>query len=334
MVKDYNPLFSVIIPAYNADKFLDHAIQSILKQSFINWELVIVENGSCDHTCSVAQSYLNDHRVHLFHSEKGVSKARNYGIQHSKGQYILFLDADDELCQNTLESFANLLNSDSDYYRGKYFGSKKYSNRIESFEHEDIIPFISFSLNDPTTKCTIACSLFKRSLLERTNILFDEDIKYAEDSLFLIRYLLKCDTITIIDLPVYKYNYSENSTVRNNSKPVFEEYKKSYMKMKEILSVHNDKLTEQISSYILNQVLIVFVNNIFCDGKQFRIQKKEALDILNDQSVKEACEKVCFDYCDTKRKAIFILMRNHFITLIGCMCKIKAYMNGRKKTVL
>lgn len=334
MVKDYNPLFSVIIPAYNAEKFLDQTIQSVVNQSFINWELIVVENGSCDHTCSIVQSYLHDYRIHLYHSEKGVSKARNYGIQQSKGQYLLFLDADDELCRNTLESFADLLNDESDFYRGKYFENRKYSNRIESFKQEDIISFISFSLNDPTTKCTIACSLFKKSILGRANILFDEDIKYAEDSIFLIRYLLNCDTITIIDLPVYKYNYSENSTVRNNSGPVFEEYKKSYVKMKEILSVHNDKLIEQIPSYILNQVLIVFVNNIFNDGKKFKIQKKEALDILNDQSVKDACDKVNFVYCDTKRKVIFILMKQHFITLIGLICKMKAYMNVRKKPIL
>lgn len=74
------PKFSVIIPAYNAEKFIHIAIQSVQEQTINEWELIIVENGSTDNTTAVCEKFLNDKRIKLLHSEKGVSSARNKGI--------------------------------------------------------------------------------------------------------------------------------------------------------------------------------------------------------------------------------------------------------------
>ncbi len=96
-----NPLVSVIIPAYNAGKYIESAVESVLRQSYTNIELIVVNDGSTDNTLDVL-SHFSDIKI-LSTSNKGVSHARNVGIDTSKGEYISFLDADDELEINAIE---------------------------------------------------------------------------------------------------------------------------------------------------------------------------------------------------------------------------------------
>ena len=91
------PLISIIIPAYNAEKFLEQAVNSVKQQAYKNWEILIIENGSSDKTTNLSEKLVQKDKIALFHSEKGVSQARNMGIKKASGEWILFLDADDKL---------------------------------------------------------------------------------------------------------------------------------------------------------------------------------------------------------------------------------------------
>lgn len=100
---------SVIIPAYNAIKYIGRAIESIQIQSGLSWELIVVENGSTDDTYNKCLSYAHkDNRVKVIQSEKGVSNARNKGLDSAVGQWICFLDADDYLYPDTFKSIADI----------------------------------------------------------------------------------------------------------------------------------------------------------------------------------------------------------------------------------
>lgn len=102
-------MFSVIIPAYNAEKFIHISIESVLNQSCKDFELIIVDDGSTDHTKEVVEKY-NDVRIVYFYQENGgVSAARNKGILESNGQYVCFLDSDDEWKENHLETLSYLI---------------------------------------------------------------------------------------------------------------------------------------------------------------------------------------------------------------------------------
>lgn len=106
------PLISVIIPTFNRANLLNKAIQSVLNQNFENWELIIVDDGSEDHTKKLVKSYLSDKRIsYYFQKNKGVSAARNYGATNSKGEWLVFLDSDDELEEVALFSFANAISA-------------------------------------------------------------------------------------------------------------------------------------------------------------------------------------------------------------------------------
>jgi glycosyltransferase involved in cell wall biosynthesis len=89
-------LTSVVIPAYNAAQYIDETIQSVINQDYLNWELIIINDGSKDNTLSVLEKYVSDSRISIYtQTNAGVSAARNHGTQKAKGKYISFLDADD-----------------------------------------------------------------------------------------------------------------------------------------------------------------------------------------------------------------------------------------------
>lgn len=105
-----NSLVSVIMPLYNAEKYVGEAIESVINQTYTNWELIIVNDGSTDNSLEVALKYQSE-SVKVFTQEnKGASAARNYGLKEAKGEYIQFLDADDVISSNKLEEQLMVLN--------------------------------------------------------------------------------------------------------------------------------------------------------------------------------------------------------------------------------
>ncbi|WP_316832729.1 glycosyltransferase family A protein [Pedobacter aquatilis] len=104
-------LVSIIMPAYNAEKFIKEAIESVVLQTYKNWELIIVDDGSTDSTAAIIKEFTNiNHRIHYYYQENGKQgKARNLGIKNSHGELIAFLDADDIWVANKLEIQLNLL---------------------------------------------------------------------------------------------------------------------------------------------------------------------------------------------------------------------------------
>ena len=128
------PKFSIIIPAYNAEKFIHLAVKSVQKQSVDDWELIIVENGSKDDTTAVCEKFLNDRRVSLLHSKKGVSAARNIGIEAARGTWLVFLDADDQLLENALQKYLEI---DNEYSPDLIIG--EYENNGIKYNSEKIL---------------------------------------------------------------------------------------------------------------------------------------------------------------------------------------------------
>ena len=111
-----NELISVIMPAYNVEEYIEKSIDSVLQQTYTNWELIIINDGSMDNTKKIVENYLHiDMRIiYLEQENKGVSVARNKGIDSAKGKYIAFLDADDLWTKDALEKLYDLMKSDSD----------------------------------------------------------------------------------------------------------------------------------------------------------------------------------------------------------------------------
>lgn len=213
-----NPLISIIIPVYNVEPYVSRCLNSIIRQSYANFEAIIVDDGSPDKSGQICDTFAqSDKRFHVFHQENaGVGAARNTGLSHVNGDWVMFVDPDDELFDDSLESFVKRIRPETEMLMGGFVCCDKDGvityQRKESFckqiTREKAIslmykPEVFFAL------CLICIKLFKTDILRRANLRFDTTIKMNEDTLFSVQYLCSCQQGNICDFfsvpPIYKY---------------------------------------------------------------------------------------------------------------------------------
>lgn len=200
----FSPLVSVIIPTYNRATTLEDAIESALNQTFRNFELLIVDDGSTDHTTQLVEKYHSTAK-YLLQTNKGVAAARNTGIQNSQGKLICFLDSDDRWAKNKLELQVELMTSnprikicytDETWIRGGVrVNQKKYHQKYSGWIYQRCLPL-----------CIISCSsaMIHRDVFDRVG-LFDESMIVCEDYDLWLR-ISRRFPISLIPIPlIIKY---------------------------------------------------------------------------------------------------------------------------------
>lgn len=207
-------LFSIIMPVYNRESCVHLAIESILKQSYDSFELILVDDGSIDNTGVVCRNYsLKDKRIKYYKKENGgVSTARNYGLKHINGDYILFLDSDDSLSFNclsilkskicTLETIPQLVvfgtQCSNTQWKATENAESELLNKQMIFDkylptHINIYPQNKyFILNYIWNKC------YNATFIKNNNLKFDDNRRTWEDGLFVIECLEKADNMLLI----------------------------------------------------------------------------------------------------------------------------------------
>lgn len=190
-------MISVIIPAYNAAKTIVCCVESLLSQTYQDWELIIMDDGSTDNTLDVCQSF-QDKRIQVYHKPNGgVSSARNYGMTYAKGEYIAFVDADDYLEPMYLEH----LYQGSEYdlsITGFCYGNEPEKSKLslKLTDKSSIANSLSDLINADQL-CYPWGRLFKRSIIEQNHIRFDKKMRFAEDNVFNWEYLCHIDSLRI-----------------------------------------------------------------------------------------------------------------------------------------
>ena len=216
------PLISIIIPAYNAEKSLSRTIDSLLSQeSFTDFEIIIINDGSTDNTLFLADSYaVKDSRISVNTVQNGgPAKARNVGISTAKGEYIMFVDSDDMLASNALKEMSEIIaRTQMDMLTFGFYVSDEKCNVLSTYSFPDaeynlfeegdvfgkILPelYRSNLLNQAWNK------VYKLEMLRRGNVVF-ADYKYGEDRLFVFDALRASNKFSVIEKCFYYY-ISEN----------------------------------------------------------------------------------------------------------------------------
>lgn len=204
-------VISIIIPTFNRALLITESIESILAQTYIHYEIIIVDDGSTDTTEQIVRNF-NDTRIKYFKkNHSGVSATRNYGVEKSSGDLICFLDSDDILLKNHFEVLINNISQHEGeelIYRTKYKSvpEDNFSEMI-SFkpEEENRILFALRNLTAIHTYCFPACIV--------KTIKFDERFHYFEDTSFIVRALFRCELKQINQTTVVYRNHALNSTV-------------------------------------------------------------------------------------------------------------------------
>lgn len=224
------PRISIIIPAYNASGFLPRLLHSILRQDYQDYEVIIINDGSSDETLRIASDFENKHnKIHVLNkSNGGVSSARNCGIEKARGEWIYFCDADDELADGALKVFSDLTGDTVGMIEGEYivyesatqekhqpFSKKKAGS--ESLSPGEMIREL-FHPADGRYHGYLWTKLFRGDTIRLNNLRFNEEIKYNEDRLFIMQYLvesLKDKEIIRTWIPVYHYYVNPDSAMNS-----------------------------------------------------------------------------------------------------------------------
>jgi len=187
---DSPPLFSIIIPTYNRANLLKKAVQSVLDQTFRDWELIIVDDGSADNTADIAQAFSDSRIRYIFQEHQERSTARSLGISHASGHYVCFMDDDDYILEQHLQVFFDALSKDGFpakiYRNGFYFekGNKRTEGPVYDPElHPNPVYFAAFNFCGAWSLC-----IPKVCLLEDR---FPEQFPHWQDTHLIIRLFAK-----------------------------------------------------------------------------------------------------------------------------------------------
>ena len=203
-----NPKISVIVPIYNAEKYLQRCINSILAQTFTDFELLLIDDGSKDKSNKICDEYAKkDKRIRVYHKENGgVSSARNMGLDNAKGKLITFCDSDDWVLNDWLSSFVYGTETDADLIVSNFTYIKSNDNfKSTSSNYSDVKDRLS-ELDSKYTLGFLWCKCFKKEIINHYKIRFNTSYKICEDLEFILSYLLHIDHIDFIENASYCYN--------------------------------------------------------------------------------------------------------------------------------
>ena len=270
------PFFSIIIPLFNKENFIENTLKSVLNQSFIDFELLIVNDGSTDHSEKKVLE-LQDPRIHYFYQENGgVSAARNFGIAKAQSNYITFIDADDYWYPNFLqEMFENIR---------RFPELKVFSAAIEVETSKKVIPssysivkkadceivnYFDASLKE-TVICT-SCAIFHKTVFEKTG-LFDIQLKSGEDTDLWIRIGLNYPILFSWKI-LARYVYDATSLTKNHKTTTKTLNFSKYTSL--------EKTNPSLKKFLdLNRFSLAIKSKIIGDKKGFLVFYKE-IDLKN-----------------------------------------------------
>lgn len=295
---------SVIIPTYNCEKFLDASIGSLLKQTFTDFEIIVVDNKSEDNTVKKVKEFMEkDSRISIIELDENLKQgiARNIGVENAQGEYIMFVDGDDKVAPEFIEKMYDKITQDGadmticrwapfDNKTGKINYKHGYANfhrlpekyLTESFTWRDIKEEVYSQSNVPWDK------IYKKSFL------IDKDVKFPggmffEDNVFSYDAIMKADKITVIDECLIYYRVNRRQAVTARRDETFFDYLKIFKCMKENLIKQG--LYEEMKYNFINYK----VHSLFWWWKKIEIRlkkpffemiKKDYIDMYNTELAK------------------------------------------------
>lgn len=322
-----NKLISIIMPVYNAEKYLNRSIESIMNQTYNNIEIILVNDGSTDNSLEICTNYQEkDNRIKLINQEnKGVSFARNKGIDEATGDYIMFIDSDDYIEKNMIEDMTSkIADNDVDLVisgikmnyikNGQVIKKEKYQLKDKMYTIGEMLNDILIDI-DLICICGPCCKLYKTEILKNNKIKFTNEFTMGEDTWYNLDYIDAC-TGKVVTMSNIYYNY-----MRENPNSLFTKYYDDYIKITE--KVYNKFLnllerksnSETVDRYEKNYIFnLVYANSI--NFKYDTTHKKKIEDLeysLKNKVVVNGIKKIKTDGIKEKIFAFLIKHKCKYI---------------------
>lgn len=292
--------YSIIVPVYNVEKVLSRCIESILNQTITNFELILVDDGSTDGSGRICDKYKGrDGRIKVVHNKNGgVSKARNQGLNIACGKYVVFVDSDDYVDENYLESFGVddtelvITGIKSHDVSGKI--QKELTEKYEVFNmnsQEKIIDFFKkwYSIQ-------VYAKRFCNANIRKMKLQFNENFKYGEDSIFVAQYVKNINRVSVMNMATYHFcEYTAPSLSKLEKNEWIVQYT---MLQQEIYNIFQD--CDEVKNFLIDKFWWIIEKEIsrICNQQiSLKDRKQELYKVINNSF---------FQFCLKENKKIKI----------------------------
>lgn len=284
---------SIICPVYNCERYIEKCIQSVLKQAYKNWELIIIDDGSKDASGQIGDKYADQSQnIKVVHQQnQGISKARNVGMKLALGEYIFFLDADDYLEEGFLQDFVDV-DDKYDYVAAGYIqenllNGQKEEKLIQQKELSKKELKNEYISEDKTLPLTFVWGKrYKRQIINKNKIRFEEDVLLGEDIRFNLQYL-QCSKVMLgIDKARIVHTFDGKSAVTKYYKERLDNIKDECQRLEDFLEI-GDRIYN--IRYYYMQAVIAHYEKHYEAGDISKKEKKERLkQTYRDEYFREA----------------------------------------------
>lgn len=319
---------SVIMPCYNSEDTVNYTLESLEKQTYKDFELIVVDDGSTDNTYQLLEEWKQSGKIQMIittQKNSGVSSARNKGIELSNSEFITFIDSDDQYSPDFLELLVDhIQNDDVDMVCSRFIRSRAYKE-FENNQKKDYCEKITRKefaekviFNKRLSRINFCCCLYKKEIIDKYLLQFPLDISYGEDNSFLCKYACHCGYINVLDLDLYLYKINPASVTN----------KISYKKVESILA-HQEYINYwKENGYPIEKSEVIISRVIWAIAKDFALQNMNLYKkFISEYDVKNAMKIIFKESKETIVKVTsFSFLVNKYLF---CICvKIGAKMKN------
>ncbi|NLC26108.1 MAG: glycosyltransferase [Fastidiosipila sp.] len=331
---------SIIVPIYNEENTLERCLNSLHKQTFSDYEVLLINDGSTDSSLEICEKYEKlDERFKIFSRENaGPSAARNLGIDRASGEFIYFVDADDHIEHTAIEKMydeAKYWKADvtiCGFYRitDKKIKIHEYPYARGLHEGEScrrIAIDLLDNMSPPYLPPYAWIRMIRADVLKKHHLRFAEKVKRNEDYLFATELHFRIDRLFIIDEPLYNYIESKDSITINYVRDYWSMARHIYHELFEKLP-REAEIFEKLDLMLIKRSLLAFNNA--CRNKEKDGFKNEISEIISDEELRQAVENTPFSLGFKKAGAYFLLMRMKLYGLVKWRYSLKRKINHKK----
>ena len=210
-------LISIIVPVYKVESYLRECLDSIKQQSYTNWECLLIDDGSPDNSGEICNEYAKDDcRFRVFHVQNGgVSRARNIGLDNMSGEWVMFVDSDDAIAENTLEiCYEKASTASLDALQFSFARNKNDIGKNNGISTEVLSP-ADYARTGKMNVCVWG-NLLRADIIKDNNMFFKPGLKLAEDQLFIYQYMTYAKRVVKLGDMLYWYRQNPNSAIHNS----------------------------------------------------------------------------------------------------------------------
>lgn len=331
-----DPLISIVIPVYNVEKYLKICVDSVIKQTYENIEIILVDDGSTDSSSYICDMLSKeDKRIYVIHKKnEGLGLARNTGIDVAKGKYIIFIDSDDFVNETMVEDLLKAsINNNCDTVKDGCKRVDENGNYLFDIEVENQV-FIGNSVvkkmlprmigSAPDKKDSILMSawnvLYSMNLIRKYNLKFESERKYiSEDIIFNLSYFKYSKGVALINNCNYRYRINNNSLTGSYKKDRFKLSKILFKKEKELmieLGIFELSELRWIRNFFTYVLMCIKQENTSISGMKFKDALKNIKEICNDSFLKNAIEKFPINKLGFKQRFFIYLLKYKCVRLL------------------